>query len=1288
MLAGLVAAQPSATSAAPPSSDPAKRPLYTFSEEELGQYLPIARQAEPDLARRVVALGRQNIGQPYDIYLLGEFPFERYDPDPIYCLTRSDCVTFCEHTYAMALSSDWWEFLRTLQRIRYRDGIIGMVTRNHETLADWNHHNAFLFEDLTTKLGQGKASVPLKSVWRPSRFFAQFGIGQDVPDVPIDDAYIPRENLPSVLGELRDADFINIIRGDANSQWAGHTGLVAIAPDGTVDFLHSAKPAVREQPLAEYVENNARCLGIKVLRLRPDAEAVMRATLAAASQATEVAPDSFAAALAKWRQSAPPDAKPAPGLDWRRASRLQAYRLEYDTPTDVELQAAVERIDHDLGARLGIPDADRALGVLDLRDLRLAMIRPDEMFYAASVPKICILLAYFETHPEAARDLAPRIADELGRMIKLSDNALAARYGQEVGLEKVQELLQSDRYRFYDQEHGGGFWYGKHYAQGEPRIGDPLHDHSHGATVRQCLRYYLMMEQLRLVNPAASTRMREIFASPHLEHLDSSFVAGLQGRDLSLIRKSGTWEDWHLDTARVEHGGRAYLLAGMVHHPQGEAYLSAAAAAVDELLCGLPTTPPYRNQLVIHENPSRDRKGAVASNPSRNREGAAAHEETAPLPDPGAGRDGSEPTSGMRLRPTTPSDAASYESPVIEADLLFNEALLSWNVGVPPDAGFRVEGRVGRRSDGTWSPYLHFSDWGPSAPHAARVTECDQGRIDVDYFTSEERFDRFQYRIIPTAPADLRIARVAVCLSDTTGRITSMPRPDPPAAPDATRWRRTLPVPFRSQGAVGGDLAGRICSPTSVSMVLEYRGVSRPTQEVAARIYDPVHDLYGNWPRAVQAAFSYGVPGYLARFSSWPEVEQMIAADQPLIISITAGAAQLDGAPYESTDGHLLVLTGFDGDGYVTVNDPAARDAEHGRIRYHRTELEQVWLRQKRGTAYVLLPPPVRNQPADPPSSPTATTQPSGTHVDLRVNPLVDMHFSIRRLAAVADASLSHAQLTEAVEAVRRLDRESGSPLIWGLLEAPLSECNTAAEAQAMFPKLPESFRLRDGQTLHVRDAAVRLADVYAAVEPWFLAEVWPRHQALIETARGRLAADLLPKQKRCYQQVLEELGMTDPGLAIPVDLVAEAPPPGAVTHRRRGGGGVCFVSLKGLDGTLLYEAVLHESIHALDVATQSQDTVLQELRHRLREAGCTPDDPLIRDLPHTLMFVQAGETIRRCLDAQHRHYGDALGYYAKVPQATQAVRPAWEAYLRGELTREAALTRIVEQALAGKSGN
>ncbi len=438
-------------------------PLYTFTEEEVDRYLQALPAAEPVLSDRVIHLGRKNIGQPYDIYLLGEFPFELIDPEPIYCLDRSDCVVFSEHMFAMGLSRNWWEFLAALQRIRYRDGKVGMLTRNHYTIADWDRNNAFLFEDMTPRLGDGTACVPLTQVCRRANFFARHGIGQDIPDEPIQDTYIPSANVPGILHELKNADFVNIIRGSENSQYAGHTGLIAIGHDGTVNFLHSAQPAVREQPLLEYLQKDRRCLGIKILRLRPGAEQILRDTLASSQDATDVSERSLKAALA----ASPLMSTGAPegyAEDWTRAMRMQAYQLKHDTPVDTELQKQVEAIERRVGEELGIPEADRAFGVLDLSDRRLALVRPDVTFYGASVPKIAIVFAYFAKNPEAARDLDPQVERELQLVIKRSDNDLAAKYSQLVGLDFIQKLLTSKEYRLYDEEHGGGLWCGKHYG--------------------------------------------------------------------------------------------------------------------------------------------------------------------------------------------------------------------------------------------------------------------------------------------------------------------------------------------------------------------------------------------------------------------------------------------------------------------------------------------------------------------------------------------------------------------------------------------------------------------------------------------------------------------------------------------------------------------------------------------------------------------------------------------------------------------------------------------------------
>ncbi len=884
------------------------RPLYTFSEAEVDRYLRSLHARERDVKRRIVHLARKNIGQPYEIYLLGEFPFEGHDPDPLYCLTRSDCLTHAEHMYAMAMADDWWEFLANLQRIRYRDGQIGMLTRNHYTVAEWNRNNDFLFEDITTRLGNGQVHVPLTQTLRRARFFARFGIGQDVPDEPISDSYVPKQRVPEILDELQDADFVNIVRGDSDAQWCGHTGL--IAHGDSVNFLHSARPTVREEPLIDYLESDKRCVGIKILRLRPDAE-VRMARARREPRATRMNPKSLAKEITAW-----PLHEPGFPRDWSHAMQLQSFRLPADAAQDDALRLAMEKADGRARAALTMDEKHRAFAVLDLTQLRYAALRPDAVFYGASVPKICIVAGYFQQDLQRLQTLDAQTELELMQVIKRSDNELAAKYSQIVGLDFLQKMVRDDKYGLYDEDTGGGLWCGKHYGLDTPRVGDPVGDHSHAVTVRQCLRYYLLMEQGKLVNPRVSAKLRQIFRAPDLDFHNTKFVRGLNGRDLTIIRKSGLWENWHLDTARVRHGDHVYLLAGATHHPRGQEYLERMAADLDDFLCPESKPAPARHELIVAETGSQ----------------ITAKRET-----------------------VTPG-------PILKPKRAFNEALLSWNLDVPAGAGAAIELRVGRVNDDIWSPWMRVGDWGNVPSETMPTVASDLGKIDVDYFRSEQLLDRLQYRVLGWSnapePVTIAIRRITTCTSDTLGIPDCGPSESAPqnAVPRDVVPRR-LPVPFRSQRSASADIAGRICSPTSVAMVMEFRGVRQPTETVAQRAYDATHDIYGNWPRCVQAAYSFGVPGYLTRFSNWDDVATMIHKGQPLIISIRAPQeGMLRNAPYKKTAGHLLVITGFDAAGNVLVNDPAVAPPKDGRLTYYREDLDRVWLQATGGVAYVLLP--------------------------------------------------------------------------------------------------------------------------------------------------------------------------------------------------------------------------------------------------------------------------------------------------------------------------------------------
>lgn len=298
--------------------------------------------------------------------------------------------------------------------------------------------------------------------------------------------------------------------------------------------------------------------------------------------------------------------------------------------------------------------------------------------------------------------------------------------------------------------------------------------------------------------------------------------------------------------------------------------------------------------------------------------------------------------------------------------------------------------------------------------------------------------------------------------------------------------------------------------------------------------------------------------------------------------------------------------------------------------------------------------------------------------VDLRISRFADMHHAMRRYAEIP-AEKRPAEFRAAADAATETEKALGGVIAWGILEGALIDAADLPAARAIAEKLPPEFQSMSGAKLPLRELALRLVAAYEPVEAAFAERIWPEHEPKLRTMRERLNAELMPHAARCLAHIERCFNMQDAQPSIPVYLVAEAPTPGGFTHRRRGGGGVCIVGLDDRPG-LMIETVLHECVHALDLSTQSQPTALNTLRKDLQAAGLPPRSELIRSVPHTLMFVQSGETVRRLLNPDHKHYGDAAGYYAKVPEATAAVREPWTEYLDEKLSREAAIRKIVEK--------
>jgi beta-lactamase class A len=253
--------------------------------------------------------------------------------------------------------------------------------------------------------------------------------------------------------------------------------------------------------------------------------------------------------------------------------------------TDAELQAALERLVRGQGLWSQVASRRLALGLVDITDIdapRYAVLNPDHMMYAASLPKIAILLGAYVEASRGELQLDAGLRNDMVRMIRHSDNASATRVLEKVGREDLIDILTSDRLRLYDPARNGGLWVGKDYANANAYRRDPLHNLSHGATVHQVARFFYLLEKGELVDDAYRDDMKDILSKPGVSH---KFVAGLRSRPAAqLFRKSGTWRDYHADAAMVESRGHRFILVGLAHHPAGGKWLMQLSAPMHDLV--------------------------------------------------------------------------------------------------------------------------------------------------------------------------------------------------------------------------------------------------------------------------------------------------------------------------------------------------------------------------------------------------------------------------------------------------------------------------------------------------------------------------------------------------------------------------------------------------------------------------------------------------------------------------------------------------------------------------------
>jgi len=239
-----------------------------------------------------------------------------------------------------------------------------------------------------------------------------------------------------------------------------------------------------------------------------------------------------------------------------------------------------------------IAEKKMSISLVDLKDPqhpRFASVNGNEMMYAASLPKIAVLLAAMEAIENEELKATPEVKRDMRIMISKSSNQAATRMIDRVGYEKIAKVLTHPKYRLYDENQGGGLWVGKKYARSGKRNPDPMKGLSHAATSDQVARFYYLMANGLLVSPEKSSEMLEIMEGPELHHKFVNTLNRLAPK-ATVFRKSGSWGTYHSDSALVQdEGWRNYILVALIDDPNGEVICRELVGVAENLLRSTPS---------------------------------------------------------------------------------------------------------------------------------------------------------------------------------------------------------------------------------------------------------------------------------------------------------------------------------------------------------------------------------------------------------------------------------------------------------------------------------------------------------------------------------------------------------------------------------------------------------------------------------------------------------------------------------------------------------------------------
>lgn len=208
-------------------------------------------------------IGTEYVGAKYIMNPLGEE--KSPDTDPVFRTDAFDCMTLIETALANGDKNK-------LTRIRYKDGNIDIINRNHFMETDWLKNNADIVENISKEFGT--TAIKTITIDKKSWFKKIYNINTDFKPETVHLEYLPINNInkiqnsePLIVLFLKDNP--NIRNKTGTDLTVTHIGF--LLPNGILRHASRTQRQVVDTDFYEYIikrKQNKNNIGIILLKIK------------------------------------------------------------------------------------------------------------------------------------------------------------------------------------------------------------------------------------------------------------------------------------------------------------------------------------------------------------------------------------------------------------------------------------------------------------------------------------------------------------------------------------------------------------------------------------------------------------------------------------------------------------------------------------------------------------------------------------------------------------------------------------------------------------------------------------------------------------------------------------------------------------------------------------------------------------------------------------------------------------------------------------------------------------